>query len=222
MRQSRSRPPFGKRRIGLPGLEELFPPEFDADRLELQIARQVTGRAARLRAAAARVRADNPGHGAVSLIDRVFEPFTQRAVAVGAGGVALGALPISFLWEGRTRRHQARSLLGRQIELVAVALLLGAPETVPEALADDVLEVLDEVYGLERIRADLQRRSAFEELPKDGPRAVAKLAAQRLLGVVQTAREAAEVYRDYTRFGELRAAVLRRLPEPREGDGRAR
>lgn len=216
MRESRSRPPFGRRRLGLPGLNELFPPEFDAADLELQIADQIRSRAMRLRRAAEQVRAENPGRDAAALVERLFEPYIQRAVTVGAGGVALGALPLSFLWEGRARRHQTRSLLGRQLELVAVALLLGR-DLAPDELAAEVIDVLDEVYGLERIRGDLRRRSALEQVPDQGARAVAKIAVQRVLGVVGTARDAADLYRDYARFAELRAAVTRRLPTGGEG-----
>lgn len=195
-------------------VEDLLPAEFGPDRLEADVQSFVSARFDTCRSHAARLRVGAPAASPPELVDALFEPFFRGAVTVMAGGAAVEVVPLSILIEDATRHQTARSLLGRQIELVATAALLHDPRTGADAAAADALAVLDEVHGLASLAADLRRRDLLTTVKAKGGEAAAYVAARLVLrqvaGLLFAGGRLFEAWRRYSKFRELRAAVAAR------------
>jgi hypothetical protein len=193
---------------------DLLPAEFDPDRLAEDLSRYVEDHYDSCRQAAARLRVGSPEASPDEWVDALFEPFLRGAVKVMAGGAAIEVVPLSILIEDATRNQAARSLLGRQIELVATAGLLYDPQLAPRAASADALAVLDAVHGLDQVRDDLRKRDLLTTVKAKGGEAAAYVAARLVLkqvaGVLFAGGRLFEAWRRYSKFRELRAAVEER------------
>ncbi len=208
---------FGRLVVMLDGVtvEDLLPAEFDPDNLEEAIRAFVAARFDACRRGAARVRVELSEATAADRVDRLFEPFIRGAVTVMAGGAAIEVVPLTILIEDATRHQAARSLLGRQLELVATAALLYDPRVTPSAAAEDALAVLDAVYDLATVREDVRRRDLLTTVKaKSGEAAAyvaAKLVLRQIAGLAFAGGRLVEAWRRYSKFRDLRAAVDQRF-----------
>lgn len=198
-------------------LGDLFPPGFGPDQLELQIARHATRALAKRRRQAERLRAEHPDESPEQLIDRLFAPLLNRSMAYGTGSAVLEMLPLSLLYTGAAKRHQSRQLLDLQIDLVADGLLLLEPRIEREPLGEAVVAMLDEVYDLERVKADLERVGLRQRLGRAARKEAVQFVLRKVLGPLGAATELDELYRRYDRWHDLRAALLRRARPETEG-----
>jgi len=196
---------------------DLLPAEFDPDQLVEDLSRYVEEHYDACRRMAARVRVAAPDASPAEWVDALFEPFLRGAVKVMAGGAAIEVVPLSILIEDATRNQAARSLLGRQIELITTAALLYDPQITPRAAADDTLAVLDAVHGLDNLRDDVRKRDLLTTVKaKSGEAAAyvtAKLLLKQIAGVLFAGGRLFEAWRRYSKFRELRAAVGERFGE---------
>ncbi|NUP98399.1 MAG: hypothetical protein HUU35_00950 [Armatimonadetes bacterium] len=199
--------------LGDIGLDDLLPPEFHAERLEAQISRMVHREFEEYRRQASRLRREHPAATPAELVEELFGPFLARATTISLGHAALDIIPLAVLFEGASRRHSARSLLGRQIQLISTAAILCGLDGHPAVVAERVLAILDEVHGLEQIRADLRRRGLVQSLTHASGRGLVRGLGKLVLGSVtrwvEAGRELLGMYARYSRLAELKQAVLR-------------
>lgn len=200
--------------------EDLLPREFSPSGLEEELRAVVVQDYLDLRRDAVRLRREHPGAGLTAWIDLLFQPFLRGAMTVSLGAAAVEVVPLSLLFEGPARVARTRSLLGRQVELIAAACLLLDDAMHPDDITGEVLAVLSQVYGLETIRDDLEQRDLWGELKAAGPREAALGAARLVLrsaaAAVEAGRSMLVAYGRYSRFRELRQVLSERLEEPLE------
>lgn len=198
--------------------EDLLPREFSPEGLEEELREVVVEDYLDLRRDALRVRREAPDAGLTAWLDSLFQPFLRGAMTVSLGAAAVEVVPLSLLFEGPARVARTRSLLGRQVELIATACLLLDEAMHPDDITREVLAVLSQVYGLKTIRDDLEQRDLWGELKAAGPREAALGAARLVLRSVAAAVEAGRsmfvAYGRYSRFRELRGVLAERLEEP--------
>ncbi|MCC7491696.1 MAG: hypothetical protein IT204_05090 [Fimbriimonadaceae bacterium] len=202
-------------RLGALRASDLVPPELDPADLAGSIRELVRAGLPAAAAEAAALRRAQPSAAAAELVDRLFGPFVARAMSLHVGEAALDVVPLAALAEGSTRRHTTRTLLGRQIELLSSGLLIFDADLPPERVAALVVELLDEVYDLPTLAADLQRPGLWEDLRRSGSReaakGLAKLALRSVAGWLLASQAVLELWVRYSRFGDLRNALKERF-----------
>ncbi len=201
--------------LGDIALDDLLPPEFQPDRLDEQIRQQVRDREGELRRAARSLLATAPDQPPAERLARLFGPLRRHANGLRAGRAALEMVPAAILVEGAAELQLARSLLGAQIDVVALALFVTRPESLTEEVAQTAVELLDEVYGLDELREDLRSRDLADRLRRAGAKEVAwgaaRLVLRGLTGWLQAGQSVAETAGRYARLDELEQAALRRI-----------
>ncbi len=201
---------------------DLLPPELDAEHLEEQLAALVRRDELLYAAEARRLERALPDATPAERMEHLFRPILRRAMTVHVGGAAVELVPLSFLLEGSLRRRQTRTLVGRQIELIAVSALLFDWSLTAADLGEEVILALDRVYGLDRLREDLRGPGPAGDLRAAGAREVARKATRLVLrGVgawLEAGRSILDAYAGYCRFADLQAYLLKRFRTvPRDG-----
>lgn len=196
--------------VGDIGVDDIWPTHYHADALDEQIRHTVRQAIDTYRRRADQIRQRQPHADAADWVDELFRPFVNRALRMTMGHEVLDVIPLSLLWGDAARVHRERSLLGRQIELVASATVLCEPDWDADAVADEVLAVLDQVHGLRNLRNDLRGRGLMTRAGKAGTVGLGKLMLRKTLGMLALGKTALGVYARYSRFRKLRDAIVHR------------